>query len=317
MLIGGSLVDAADGRVLPNINPATEQVLGYVADASATDLDAAIAAARTAFDTGDWPTNPALRMRCLRQLADALDRHREELRTLTVAEIGAPVALTHGPHLDAALGIVSYTVELAENYAYDRDHGVYDSPVTYSASRRVVSREPVGVVAAITPWNVPMQINLAKVVPALAAGNTVILKPAPDSPWTATVLGRLVATETDFPPGVFNVVTTSDNRVAQRLAEDPRVDMISFTGSTAVGRLLMAAAAPTIKKTFLELGGKSAHIVCEDADLAKVIPMAATVACFHSGQGCAIDSRLLVARPLYDDAVAAMSEAMASFPYGD
>ncbi|KPM54150.1 aldehyde dehydrogenase [Frankia sp. R43] len=317
LLIGGALVQARAGRTFTNINPATEQVLGLVADAGADDMDAAIAAARTAFDATDWSTNTQLRLRCLRQLSEALERHKEELRGLTVAEIGAPVSLTHGPHLDAALGIVSYTADLAEKYIWDTDHGVYDSPVTYSTSRRVVAREPVGVVAAITPWNVPMQINLAKVVPALAAGNTVVLKPAPDSPWTATVLGRLVAEETDIPAGVFNVVTTSDNQVAQRLAEDPRVDMISFTGSTAVGRRLMAAAAGTIKKTFLELGGKSAHIVCDDADLGKVIPMAATVACFHSGQGCAIDSRLLVARPLYDDAVAAMSEALANFPYGD
>src|SRR6185369_14106991 len=126
------------------------------------------------------------------------------------------------------------------------------------ASHRYVVREPIGVVGAITPWNFPMQINLAKVAPALAAGCTVVLKPAPDTPWTATLLGRLAAEETDLPPGVLNVVASSDHALGQQLAEDRRVDVVSFTGSTATGRKVMAAAAGNLKKVFLELGGKSA-----------------------------------------------------------
>ena len=167
-----------------------------------------------------------------------------------------------------------------------------------------VRREAVGVVGAITPWNFPHQINLAKIGPALAAGNTVVLKPAPDTPWVAAELGRLVAEHTDIPPGVVNIVTPRDNAVAALLSTDPRVDMVSFTGSTATGRAIMAAAAPTLKKVFLELGGKSAAIVLDDADLAGAVGTAAFSVCMHAGQGCAITTRLLVPRERYDEAVA-------------
>ena len=149
---------------------------------------------------------------------------------------------------------LTYAADLAENYAFIEDLGIGES--MGMLSHRRLRREPVGVTACITPWNAPMQVNLAKAAFALAAGCTVILKPAPDTPWSATVLGRLAAEATDIPAGVFNVVPTSDNAVAQLLAEDPRVDLISFTGSTVVGRHLMAVAAQTVKKVFLELGGK-------------------------------------------------------------
>jgi aldehyde dehydrogenase (NAD+) len=185
------------------------------------------------------------------------------------------------------------------------------------SSRRTVRREAVGVVAAITPWNFPNQINLAKVGPALAAGNTVILKPAPDTPWLAAELGRLAAEHTDLPPGVFNVVTPRDNRVAAMLAEDPRVDLVSFTGSTATGRAIMAAAAPSLKKVFLELGGKSAAIVLDDADVASAASMAAFSVAVHAGQGCALTTRLLVPRESYDAAVEAAAATMSSLGAGD
>jgi len=314
MLVGGRLVNAADGRTFENVNPATEQVLGATADAGAGDMDAAIAAARSAFDDTGWSTDLDLRVRCLRQLHEGLGRHLEELRDLTVAEVGVPVSMTKGPHLDAAVANMPWVIDLAGRYEWERDHGEQATP--YGRSHRYVAREAVGVVAAITPWNVPTQINLAKVVPALAAGNTVILKPAPDTPWSATALGRIVAQETDIPAGVFNVVPTSDNSVAQRLAEDPRVDLVSFTGSTATGRRLMAAAAGTVKKVFLELGGKSANIVFDDADLAGIIPGALAII-WNSGQGCAITTRLLVQRGLYDEAVDRISQALSGVKCGD
>lgn len=134
-------------------------------------------------------------------------------------------------------------------------------------TRRTIAREAVGVVGAITPWNFPHQINLAKLGPALAAGNTVVLKPAPDTPWYAAVLGRLIAEHTDFPPGVVNIDTSDDHGVGALLSKDPRVEMVSFTGSTATGRSVMSDAAATIKRVFLELGGKSAFVVLDDADL--------------------------------------------------
>jgi aldehyde dehydrogenase (NAD+) len=185
------------------------------------------------------------------------------------------------------------------------------------ATQRTIVREAVGVVGAITPWNFPHQINLAKIGPALAAGNTVVLKPAPDTPWCAAVLGELVAEHTDIPPGVLNIVTSDDHAVGSMLSSDPRVDMVSFTGSTATGRAVMAAGAATIKKVFLELGGKSAFLVLDDADLAGACSMAAFTASMHAGQGCAITTRLVVPRARYDEAVAAAAATMSGLKPGD
>ncbi|WP_436776553.1 aldehyde dehydrogenase family protein [Yinghuangia sp. YIM S09857] len=314
MLVDGELVTAPDGRTFENVNPATGRTIGVTADADAGLMGSAIAAARTAFDTTEWSSDLGLRMRCLRQLLAGLEKHREELRALTVAEVGVPVSLTTGPHLDAALALVPWTLDLAERYEWESDRGQVKGQ--QGTTHRYIRREPVGVVGAITPWNAPMQINLAKLIPALASGNTAVLKPAPDTPWTATALGRIAAEETDLPPGVLNVVTTSDNAVAQQLADDARVDMISFTGSTATGRHLMARAAQTVKKTFLELGGKSASVVFDDADPATVIRGAMAII-WHAGQGCAINSRLLVQRGLYDIVVGGLAQALPAVPYGD
>ncbi|MFZ4372687.1 MAG: aldehyde dehydrogenase family protein, partial [Mycobacterium sp.] len=185
------------------------------------------------------------------------------------------------------------------------------------ATQRTIVREAVGVVGAITPWNFPHQINLAKIGPALAAGNTVVLKPAPDTPWCAAVLGELVGEHTDIPPGVLNIVTSDDHAVGAMLSSDPRIDLVSFTGSTATGRAVMAAGAATIKKVFLELGGKSAFLVLDDADLAGACSMAAFTASMHAGQGCAITTRLVVPRPRYDEAVAAAAATMSGMRPGD
>jgi aldehyde dehydrogenase (NAD+) len=184
------------------------------------------------------------------------------------------------------------------------------------SARRIV-REPIGVVGAITPWNFPFMLNLSKIVPALAAGNTVVLKAAPDTPWSATYIGKLAAEFTDMPAGVFNVIASSDPASAgEALTTDPRVDMISFTGSTAVGKRIMANGADTLKKVFLELGGKSANIVLDDADFSSIMPSGAMV-CMHSGQGCAITTRMLVPRSRYQEAIDLLVPAFETFPYGD
>ncbi len=150
---------------------------------------------------------------------------------------------------------------------------------------REVWKEPIGVVGVIAPWNFPFEIILNKIGPILAMGNTCVLKPAPDTPWNATRIGRIIAENTDIPPGVINIVTSSDHLAGEVLSTSPLVDMVAFTGSTATGRRVMQAAAQTIKPTFLELGGKSAMIVCDDADFAKVLP-ASGAACIHAGQTC-------------------------------
>jgi aldehyde dehydrogenase (NAD+) len=315
LLIGGELRGAADGAEFPIENPATGELIGHAPDAGATDADAAMAAARSAFQETTWATDPALRSRCLRQLKTALDADFETLRAITIAEAGVPRLWTDGPQLRMPVDGLDYLVTLLDGYEWEQDLGVA-SPLGIRTARRIC-REAAGVVAAITPWNFPNQINLAKLGPALAAGCTVVLKPAPQTPWTGAELGRLIATQTDIPPGVVNVLTASGTAVAEALTADPRVDMTSFTGSTATGRQVMAAAAPTLKKVFLELGGKSAAVVLDDYDLAAAAALTAFSVCIHAGQGCALTTRLIVPRDRYDEAVAACAQAMRGVTVGD
>ncbi|MGW4718539.1 aldehyde dehydrogenase [Nocardia sp. NPDC004260] len=314
LLIGGKLVEGADG-VFATVNPATEEVLGLAADANAADLDAAVDAARTAFDETDWSRDHAFRARCLAQLRTALESHVEELRDITIAEVGAPRMLTSGPQLEGPVADLGYAAGLPETYSWEADLGVA-APMGIK-TRRVLRREPIGVVGAITPWNFPHQINFAKLGPALAAGNTVVLKPAPDTPWCAAAVGAIIAEETDIPAGVVNIVTSADHTLGARLTADPRVDMISFTGSTATGRAVMTGAATTLKKAFLELGGKSAFIVLDDADIAAACSVAAFSVCVHAGQGCALSTRLLVPRAAYDRAVQAAAATLGGIEPGD
>ena len=314
LLIDGKLV-AGSGGTFPTINPATEETLGVAADASADDMSAAIGAARRSFDETDWSTNTELRVRCIRQLQDAMRKNVEGLRDLTISEVGAPRMLTSAAQLEGPVEDLSFCADTAESYQWSTDLGIA-SPMGIK-TQRTVAREAIGVVGAITPWNFPHQINLAKIGPALAAGNTLVLKPAPDTPWAAAVLGELITEHTDFPAGVINIVTSSDHGVGALLSKDPRVDMVSFTGSTNTGRAVMADGSATLKKVFLELGGKSAFLVLDDADLAGACSMAAFTASMHAGQGCAITTRLVVPRASYDAAVEAAAATMGGLKPGD
>jgi aldehyde dehydrogenase (NAD+) len=315
LLIDGALRDASGGASFPIINPATGTEIGRAPDATGADADAAVGAARRAFEAGTWARDPQLRAHCLRQLKAALDEEFEILREITIAEAGAPRMWTDGPQLRIPVDGLDYLIDLLASYEWQRDLG-QARPMGMPTSRRLY-REPAGVVAAITPWNFPNQINLAKLGPALAAGCTVVLKPAPDTPWTGAELGRLIATRTDIPAGVVNVLTSSRAEAGRLLTTDPRVDMISVTGSTATGRDVMAAAAPTLKKVFLELGGKSAAVVLDDYDLAAAAALTAFSACIHAGQGCALTTRLIVPRARYDEAVEACAQTMRSVTVGD
>lgn len=316
MLIDGKLVDRQAGTFC-NINPANEDVLGEVADASAADMRRAIDAARRAFDDTDWSTNRGLRKRCLAQLHDALEAEREELREELIREVGAPRAVTHGPQLDAPLADgLRYPARMIDDFPWETDLGDTVVSVTGVNTTRKVWHEPVGVVGAIVPWNFPFEVSINKLGQALAAGNTVVLKPAPDTPFNATRLGRLIAQNTDIPAGVVNVVTASDHLVGEELTISPKVDMISFTGSTGVGKRIMEKGAATMKRLFLELGGKSATIVLEDADF--------TTACLigigpllHAGQGCAAPTRMLLPRSRYDEGVAILQGIYQSIAAGD
>src|SRR5256884_3526070 len=316
MLVDGALVDGEMGT-FPNVNPATEEVLGEVADASKADMHRAIDAARRAFDETDWSANRALRKRCLEQLQEALESEREELRELLILEAGCPRMVTHGPQLDAPLaGALTYPAKLIDEYPWETDLGDTVVDLTGQLTSRRVWREPVGVVGAIVPWNYPFEVTINKLGQALATGNTVVLKPAPDTPYNATRLGRLVAERTDVPAGVVNVVTASDHLVGEELTLSPKVDLISFTGSTPVGRRIMERGAATMKRLFLELGGKSATIVLGDADfgLACAIGIAP---CMHAGQGCANPTRMLLPRSRYEDGVAILKGIYENVTCGD
>ncbi len=316
MLVDGELVGSDSGRTFDNLNPATGEVLGPVADASAAEMHRAIDAARRAFDETAWPTDRALRARCLAQLQEALEADREELREELILEVGCPRMTTHANQLDIPLeGALRYPAKLIDEFEWRTElPEIVDRRGTRNT--RQVWKEPVGVVGAIVPWNFPLEVTLNKLGQALATGNTVILKPAPDTPWNATRLGRLVAERTDFPPGVLNVVTSSDHLVGEELTLSPKVDLISFTGSTAVGKRIMAKGADTLKRVFLELGGKSATIVLDDADFATSVPSGIAV-CFHGGQGCAIQTRMLLPRSRYEEGVEILRATLSSVAYGD
>jgi len=313
-LIDGALVHAENGKTFANVNPATEEILGSTADSTHADMDRAIAAARRAFDETTWSTDHALRSRCLTQLYDALRQAKEDLRAIVVAEAGSPVLLTYAVQCDSSIEWVPYWADLAASYTYES--AMPDMTFMGTPSRRLLRREPVGVVGAITPWNFPLYLNLCKLGPALASGCTVVLKPAPDTPWCATTLGRLIVEKTDIPAGVVNIVAGSDHGLGEMLATDPRVDAVTFTGSTATGRRVMSCASPTVKKVFLELGGKSATIMLDDADLEKALA-GINMVCTHAGQGCAITTRLLLPRSRYAEGVELAKKSFESVGYGD
>jgi len=316
MLIDGKLVAAENGATFANINPATEEKLGDVADATRNDMRRAIDAARRAFDTTDWSVNRELRKHCLAQLQKALEAEKEELREQLILEAGCPRMTTTRQQLDAPLAeALRYPMELMDKYAWETTlpdgKGSQGEP-----NARRIWKEAIGVVGAITPWNFPFEVAVNKLAQALATGNTVVLKPAPDTPWNATLLGRIIAEKTDIPAGVVNIVTSSDHLLGEDLTLSPQVDMISFTGSTGVGQRIMEKGAATLKRTFLELGGKSANIILDDANLDSAL-MSGLAVCFHAGQGCGIPTRMLVPKAKYNEIAERLVAVMKMAPYGD
>ncbi|WP_067889522.1 aldehyde dehydrogenase family protein [Nocardia vaccinii] len=317
MLIDGELVESESGRYFDNVNPATEEVIGRTTDGNRADMERAVAAARSAFDDTDWSRDHDARAKGLRQLQAALEAEREELRSELVAEVGCPVLSTYGPQLDVPLKeALSWPADMISEFPWKRALPDKDAFGLGTPTAREVWKEPVGVVGTVVPWNFPLEITLNKLGPVLAMGNTCVLKPAPDTPWNATRIGRLIAEHTDIPAGVVNIVTSSDHLVGEVLSTSPAVDMVAFTGSTATGRRIMAAAAETVKPAFLELGGKSVYLVLDADNLAGTVAGAAFV-CMHAGQGCAMSTRLVVPNSCYDEAVEIVRAAMEKTKYGD
>lgn len=314
LYIDGQLRDAAGGRTFDVISPWTGEKSGSAADANADDVNEAIAAARRAFDETNWgsPENRETRLKLVTKLRDLFKENYQRLSDLAVHEAGAALGAVDKAHVAMAMDGWDDYLKVFENVEWEKDHGVKEG--FGSMHKRIAVREPIGVVAAITPWNVPLYVNIGKVVAALLAGCTVILKPAPDTPGAGAIFGEL-ADKAGFPKGVFNVVFGSDPAEAgEMLVQDPRVDLISFTGSTAIGRHIMEQSGKNLKRVFLELGGKSAKIVLDDAPNF-AMECAMTMLVFHAGQGCAVQSRLLVPQSRYEEAKQILAGAYGH--YGD
>ncbi|MEV5320027.1 aldehyde dehydrogenase family protein [Streptomyces sp. NPDC052687] len=302
MYIDGAWRPVAGGDVIDVVNPADEQVIGQVPAGTALDVDNAVRSARAAL-AGWAATPPAERAARLAALRDGLVARAEEIAETVTAELGAPLKLSQTVHVGAPIAVAGSYADLAATYAFEERVG-----------NSTVFQEPVGVVAAITPWNYPLHQIVAKVAPALAAGCTVVLKPAEDTPLTAQLFAEAVH-EAGVPAGVFNLVTGLGPVAGQALAEHPDVDLVSFTGSTAVGRQIAAIAGAGIKKVALELGGKSANVILPSADLARAVNVGVANVMSNSGQTCSAWTRMLVHRDQYEEAVELARTAAAK--YGD
>ena len=301
LIINGQQVDAASGETFTTVNPATEEPIATVARAGAEDVDRAVQAAREAFDKGPWPRmKPAERQRILWKLGDLILEHGDELGRLETMDNGKPIFEARQIDVPMVANCFHYFAGWATKLAGDT---VPSSPSFFTYTLR----EPLGVVAAIIPWNFPMIMVGWKAAPALAAGNTVVLKPAELTPLTAIRIGEL-GLEAGLPPGVLNIVPGPGAIAGEALVKHPLVDKVSFTGSTEVGKHLMRTAADTVKKLTLELGGKSPNIVFADADLDAAVRGATTGIFYGKGEVCAAGSRLLVEKSVHDEFVAKLAE---------
>jgi betaine-aldehyde dehydrogenase len=310
LFIAGRWVSPSSGAKDDVINPADASVIRTVDRAGGDEVDAAISAARAAFDTGPWPRTPsAERGKLLGRVADLLERDRAELGRLETTDTGK-TAREGLLDIDDVVSVFRYYAELA---GHDLDHDV-DIPTPGVRSR--IRHEPVGVCTLITPWNYPLLQISWKLAPALAAGNTAVVKPSEVTPLTTIRLIGLLA-EAGLPDGVVNLVLGAGADVGVPLVTDPRVDMVSFTGGLATGRSIMAAAAGTVKKIALELGGKNPNIVFADSDFATAVDHALTGAFLHSGQVCSAGARIIVERSIHDDFVAELARRADNVRVGD
>lgn len=314
LFIDGGWVDSENGESIDVINPATEDRIGAVAQATKDDVRRAITAARRAFDHGPWPRmSPRERSVVLIRMADILERRRAELVDLNIAEAGSVRALAEMLQVGIPIDHFRDTAErVLPSFAFEQP---MPPSIGLGLGQGVVLREPAGVAALISAYNFPLFLNLFKIAPTLAAGCTAVLKPAPTTPLEAFVLGE-IADEAGLPAGVLNIVS-GDIEAGEELTTNPMVDVVSFTGSDTVGRLVARQASDTFKRVVLELGGKSANIVCDDADAQKVLPHVLQNMLTHSGQGCALLTRTLVHRSRYDELVAMTAGALSYITVGD
>ncbi|WP_158883682.1 aldehyde dehydrogenase [Amycolatopsis anabasis] len=309
LFVGGRWTDPLGDRVLEIRSPATLETVGRCPEATEADVDAAVRTARQAFETGPWTrTAPGERARVLGRVAALLDERGEDITQLISAEMGAPPMMVRMLQHAPATAVLNFYAGLAETFPWEETR-----QGAFGQTR--VRREPAGIVAAITAWNVPLFLAINKLAPALLAGCPVILKPAPETPLDALALAELFA-EAGLPDGVLSVLP-GGREIGESLVAHPDIDKISFTGSTAAGRRVGAVAAQQLKRCSLELGGKSAAIVLDDIDLDATMPMLAMAGLMNSGQACVAQSRILLPRARYPEIVEALAKTVAAMKTGD
>jgi aldehyde dehydrogenase (NAD+) len=308
LLIGGRWATPSSSGVIEVISPTTEEIVAHVPEGQAADIDAAVAAARHAFDRGPWPRmSQTERATALRRVKHELEARLPEMSEALTTEIGAPLAASKGYH-DAALRMWESAIDLLEGYPFS------EKRETPEGTARLI-RTPIGVVGTITPWNAPVPSASMKLPPALAAGCTVVLKPAPEGPVSAMMLADAIEAA-ELPEGVVSVVPAG-REVGEHLVRHADVDKIAFTGSTAAGRRIMSLCAERVARVTLELGGKSAGIIADDIDLEGFLTGLVSAGIDHSGQVCAALTRILVPRHRHDEVVAAIAEIMRTVVVGD
>jgi aldehyde dehydrogenase (NAD+) len=310
LFIDGQWSAPDSGDVIDVISPHSQEVIGRAALATAADVDRAVRAARSAFDDGPWPRlQPADRIAAINRLAELYKERRGDMAALITAEIGAPISFAKRAQVGIPQMMFAAFAGLASGYDWQESRpGLYGNDIR-------INKQPVGVVAAVVPWNMPQFLTVCKIVPALLAGCCVVLKPAPESILDAQLLADIVA-QADLPQGVFNVVP-GERAVGECLVSHPGVDKVSFTGSTAAGRQVAVACAQGLKQVSLELGGKSAAIVLDDADPAKVAGAIQSASLANSGQVCNALSRVLVPADRQDEFVDALAAGMEAMTVGD
>ncbi len=309
LFIGGDWVAPAGTGTIDVISPHTEEVVGRVPDGTTEDVDRAVAAAREAFDHGPWPRLTfAERAEVIGRLAAIYATRQGEMAALITEEMGSPITFSTLAQAPQPLSMLQYYAEYGATFEQEEQRPGLFGPVT-------VRREPVGVVAAVVPWNVPQFVTMTKVAPALLAGCAIVLKPAPETPLDAYLLAEM-AQEAGIPPGVLNIVAAG-REVGEHLVSHRGVDKVAFTGSTAAGRRIGAICGEQLKRVSLELGGKSAAIFLDDADLQASMGMLAIASLMNNGQACVAQTRILASRNRYEEVVEAVAAMVTSQPVGD
>ena len=309
LFIDGKFVDAKSGKTFPVFNPATGETIAYVAEGDSADIDLAVAAARRAFERGSWrKMSPSQRSRLIYQLADKMEERLEDFALLESLDNGKPLSIARVADVPLAVDNLRYMAGWATKILGD----TIPIPGDFHAYTR---REPIGVAGQIIPWNFPLLMAAWKIGPALAAGCTIVLKPAEQTPLSAMLLAEIAA-EVGFPEGVLNVVPGYGETAGAAIAAHPDVDKVAFTGSTDVGKLIVKAAAGNLKKVTLELGGKSPNIIFADANIEEAIAGAAFAIFFNMGECCSAGSRLFVERPVFDQVTQAIANAAKGMKVG-